>query len=68
LAGRGTFDGRVAIRPSTRVTYLSQEPELDEGASVRDNVAAGGGAAFGLLQRFEAVRSKSATSSKWHRA
>lgn len=41
LAGIGTYEGRVSVRPGTKVTYLAQEPELDESLDVRGNVAAG---------------------------
>ena len=46
LAGRGAdkmTDGRVSVKESVRVTYLAQEPELDEAQDVRANVALGGG-------------------------
>ena len=48
LAGRGAdkmTDGRVSVKEGVRVTYLAQEPELDEAQDVRANVALGGGAA-----------------------
>ena len=55
LNGVGNFDGRVSVRPNTRVTYLAQEPELNDALDVRGNVASGAGAAAGLLARFEDV-------------
>jgi len=55
LANQGQFEGRVSTRPGTRVTYLSQEPDLDEGRTVRENVAEGAGPAARLLRRFEEV-------------
>ena len=58
LAGRGQdklTEGAVRVKDGARVTYLAQEPELDEAKDVRGNVALGGGAAAGLLSRFEEI-------------
>lgn len=56
LAGRETnYQGRISVRDGAKVTYLAQEPELDETLDVRGNVALGGGEAASLLKRFEEV-------------
>ncbi len=62
LAGVGTYEGRVSVRPGTRVTYLAQEPDLDETLDVRGNVAAGAGPAAVKLRRFEQVNEEMATA------
>lgn len=56
LAGReSNYQGRISVREGARVTYLAQEPELDENLDVRSNVALGGGEAATLLKRFNEV-------------
>lgn len=58
----GLSEGSVWARDGVRVTYLAQEPDLDPGLTVRENVAAGAGEAAGLLQRFEEINEAMATA------
>jgi len=56
LAGREkNYQGRVSVRDGIKVTYLAQEPELDENVDVRGNVALGAGEASSMLKRFNEV-------------
>jgi sulfate-transporting ATPase len=56
LAGvDGEHDGSVWRADGLRVGYLAQEPELDEGASVHENVMAGLHDATATLARFDAL-------------
>lgn len=42
LAGVDTaFDGEVYLEPGIKIGYLSQEPELDDGETVAENIAVG---------------------------
>jgi len=55
-AGRAVpDDGEIRREVSTRIAYLPQEPELDEGASVFENVAAGFGELRQLILDYHAA-------------
>ena len=53
---------QVSVREGTKVTYLAQEPDLNDELTVRDNVAAGAGDAAALLKRFEEVNEAMGTA------
>ncbi|MEO0576781.1 MAG: energy-dependent translational throttle protein EttA [Pseudomonadota bacterium] len=56
MAGEDTsFDGEARPQPGTRVGYLPQEPELDDGKDVRGNVEEGVGEVKALLDRFNEI-------------
>ncbi len=56
MAGIDTqIDGEARPQPGIRVGYLSQEPELDEGSTVRGVVVEGLGESFALLERFNRI-------------
>jgi ABC-type Mn2+/Zn2+ transport system ATPase subunit len=56
LAGVDTeFDGVRWLKAGTRVGYLAQEPVLDEGRSVHDNIMDGLAEKTALLEEFDAV-------------
>jgi len=52
------FQGRAWIDPNAKVGYLSQEPELDESKTVRENIEAGLSEWRALLDAFEAVSAR----------
>lgn len=65
LAGReANYQGRISVREGANVTYLAQEPELDESLDVRGNVALGGGEASSLLKRFNEVNDAMGTADE----
>ncbi len=49
------FDGEARPQPGIRIGYLPQEPELDEGQTVREAVMDGVGEVKQLLDRFNAI-------------
>jgi sulfate-transporting ATPase len=48
-------NGTTWFKPNARVGYLSQEPQLDETLTVRENIELGMAEVRGLLKRFEEV-------------
>ena len=52
------FDGEARPQPGTRIGYLPQEPELDEGKTVREVVEEGVAEVRDLLNRFDEVSMK----------
>ena len=56
LAGRDdAFDGRLQLTDGVKVSMLEQEPELDDGGTVDDNIRPALARVQGLLQEYEAV-------------
>ncbi|HHQ13853.1 MAG TPA: energy-dependent translational throttle protein EttA [Chromatiales bacterium] len=56
MAGVDTeFDGEARPQPGIRIGYLSQEPELTPGQTVREAVEEGVAETFGLLNRFNEI-------------
>lgn len=56
MAGEETeFQGEAHPSPGMRVGYLQQEPKLDEGKTVKENVMSGMGAIVQHLQRFQEI-------------
>lgn len=61
LAGVDTnFDGRINLAPGIRVGYLAQEPELNDGATVAENIAVAVREVRAKLQEFEDISAKMA--------
>jgi ATP-binding cassette ChvD family protein len=59
LAGVDTdFQGKTVIAPGHTVGYLSQEPELDPGKTVREVVQEGMQGTVDLLKEFEEINNK----------
>ena len=59
MAGVDTeFDGEARPQPGTRIGYLPQEPQLDDGKTVREVVEEGVGELRDLLNRFDEVSMK----------
>jgi len=54
----GEFEGEARPQPGTRIGYLPQEPELDEGKTVREVVEEGVAEIRDLLNRFDEVSMK----------
>ena len=52
------FDGEARPQPGIKIGYLSQEPELDNGKNVRENVEVGVSAIKELLDRFNEISMK----------
>ncbi|MGD8580733.1 MAG: ATP-binding cassette domain-containing protein, partial [Lysobacterales bacterium] len=52
------FDGEARPQPGIRIGYLPQEPELDEGMTVREVVEEGVSEVRDLLTRFDEVSMK----------
>ncbi|HEX7720363.1 MAG TPA: ATP-binding cassette domain-containing protein, partial [Woeseiaceae bacterium] len=52
------FDGEARPQPGIKIGYLSQEPELDNGKNVRENVEVGVSAVKELLDRFNEISMK----------
>ena len=50
--------GEVRVLPGYTIGILAQEPALDEGKTVFDNVAAGAAATTALLERYQEVAGK----------
>jgi ATP-binding cassette ChvD family protein len=48
-------NGSTWMKPNARVGYLSQEPQLDESLTVRENIELGMGQVRSLLKRFDEV-------------
>ncbi|KAF6262858.1 P-loop containing nucleoside triphosphate hydrolase protein [Scenedesmus sp. NREL 46B-D3] len=56
LAGEDTsFDGRLVRAPGIRIGYLEQEPKLDAGATVAENIAPAVQHIKDMVAEFEAV-------------
>ncbi|MEM9303880.1 MAG: energy-dependent translational throttle protein EttA [Pseudomonadota bacterium] len=59
MAGVETqFNGEARPQPGIKIGYLPQEPQLDDDATVRDNVEQGVGEIKALLDRFDEVSAK----------
>ena len=59
MAGIDTeFEGEARPQPGIAVGYLPQEPVLDSGLSVRENVEAGLAELNGLLEEFDQVNAR----------
>ena len=54
----GEFEGEARPQPGIRIGYLPQEPELDEGKTVREVVEEGVAEIRDLLNRFDEVSMK----------
>ncbi len=52
------FDGEARPQPGIKIGYLPQEPELDNGKNVRENVEVGVSAVKVLLDRFNEISMK----------
>jgi sulfate-transporting ATPase len=52
------YDGETWHPPEIRISYLAQEPQLDEEKDVRGNVMEGVADKVALLERFEALTDK----------
>ncbi|KAG1680356.1 hypothetical protein FOA52_015446 [Chlamydomonas sp. UWO 241] len=61
LAGRDTScEGNVQLSPGIRIGYLEQEPELNDGATVGENVVVGVKVVKDMIAEFEALSMKMA--------
>jgi energy-dependent translational throttle protein EttA len=59
LAGIDTnYEGQISRQPGYTVGFLSQEPQLDAGKTVRQNVEQGAQATIDLLNEFNAISDK----------
>jgi len=52
------FNGESRPQPGIKIGYLSQEPELDEEKTVRENVELGMSEVKGMLDEFDAISEK----------
>ncbi len=52
------FNGESRPQPGIKIGYLSQEPELDEVKTVRENVELGMSEVKGMLDEFDAISEK----------
>jgi ATP-binding cassette ChvD family protein len=52
------FEGQARPQPGIRIGFLPQEPELDDGLTVRETVEQGVGEVRDLLQKFDEVSLK----------
>jgi sulfate-transporting ATPase len=52
------FTGEARLTPGHTVGYLSQEPQLDPGKNVKDNVLDGVREVHGLIEQYNAVMAK----------
>ena len=56
LAGRETnYQGRISVRDGAKVTYLAQEPELDETKTVIDIVKEGAAETVAVLEEYNKI-------------
>jgi ATP-binding cassette ChvD family protein len=53
-----SFDGNVTFSPGYKVGYLSQEPELDENATVKEIVSQGVQEIVDLLKEYDEISAK----------
>jgi len=64
MAGLETdFHGEAWPAEGVKVGYLSQEPELDEGKTVMENIQEGVGEVMDLLKRFDEINDRFAEAS-----
>lgn len=55
-----SFDGKCVLAPGIRIGYLSQEPELKDGATVMDNIAPAVAHVRNMVKEFEDISMKMA--------